>query len=194
MADDDRSPNPDVPRDRQSQLLSPFSAPGAPQPSVWRTPKPQPESNQNSGDLVVYSSKLLFIMFDNRWYSSNELVDCQLQLTNTIDDPHSKKVYPNVNKWALQRLKLCQIEIGLFLRLMHHLKNGPLIQLDIDSLKISLISVFDMDNVFKYLRVLSIGSVEVEDDFGLPAHKDGTHFTFNAPNLTTVHLGKQSAF
>ena len=135
----------------------------------------------NDQDLVFCASSE-YLTFDNRWKSTNDVVDCE------IADQECLQNCKVINRSTLRRLKICGINESLFTGILDLLKGGPLVQLEIDTMELSRTSKFSMENVFDSLRVLSIDSVRLVNGSG---RKIGSPtFAFNAPNLTTVYLGE----
>ena len=152
------------------------------------------ERTLNCNDLVIYSSELSFVRFGNRWKSSNDLVSCELLMTSMFD-----RDVLRVNKSTLRRLKTVGLELDYVTRLLHHLRNGSLTQLEIKNFGVKRTSVFDRENVFPSLTVLSISSVKIREseeeaveavEAGEPVKPVEPVYAFNAPKLTTVYLGE----
>ena len=140
--------------------------------------------NQNQQDLIVYTDDFMFELFENRWKSSNEVMNCEVRLVPAVE----WRGVLTVNRSTLRRLKICGVKADLLIAILDFLRSGPLIQLEIDTLELLPTNRFSLNNVFNSLRVLSIDSVRVVNEFELEI--GSPTFAFNAPNLTTVYLGE----
>ena len=84
-----------------------------------------------SGNNDLFISNELY--FENRWKSSNDLVNCQILPASTDFESDILKVNTN----TLLRLKLVGLQLDYLTSLLDHLRYGSLVQLEIDTFEIS---------------------------------------------------------
>lgn len=136
-------------------------------------------------DLVIIHYKGGSYEFNNRWVSSNHLID-----------------YGSIKRWnhdllqmnntKLKRLKIYGLERKPIADLLEQL-SGQLLQLEISTLE--LLEGSRTEYSFKALKIFVVDSIQVVDRQGQPAPEremgpPRPSIKLNAKQLKTVHLGK----
>ena len=134
-------------------------------------------------DLVVCPH----FTFNNRWESTNDLVDYAV-----VERPSTARL--ECKNWNIKRLKIVNVSRLDKQYLLLNLENSNLAHLEIDKLEVvqrrnvNDVLTFNFDN----LEVLSISSIVTVDDHEKELPNVRSTVKINAILLKDVHLGKQS--